>query len=127
MKLLKLSACLPAVSGGNVKRQTMMEDAVVDGLSDRGSTPLRSIKIVSQDEILWDYFFVPRVVEFVKIESSLGFRTDRAGRRDRTTSGGATTSSGRWFWQDRSETKTVGSGPTVAKRRPTPLRGRRIC
>jgi len=36
----------------------MMEDAVVDGLSDRGSTPLRSIKIVSQDEILWDYFFV---------------------------------------------------------------------
>ena len=44
MKLLKLSACLPAVSGGNVKGQTMMEDAVVDGLSDRGSTPLRSIK-----------------------------------------------------------------------------------
>ena len=44
MKLPKLSACLPAVSRGNVKGQTMMEDAVVDGLSDRGSTPLRSIK-----------------------------------------------------------------------------------
>ena len=45
MKLLKLSACLPAVSGGNVKLQTMMEDAVVDGLSDRGSTPLRSTNL----------------------------------------------------------------------------------
>ena len=31
----------------------------MDGLSDRGSTPLRSIKIVSQDEILWDYFLYP--------------------------------------------------------------------
>jgi len=45
MKLLKLTACLPAVSGGNVKRQTMMEDAVAEGLSDRGSTPLRSTKL----------------------------------------------------------------------------------
>ena len=42
MKLLKPTACLPAVGGGNVKGQTMMEDAVAEGLSDRGSTPLRS-------------------------------------------------------------------------------------
>ena len=42
MKLLKSVACLAAADGGNVKRQTVMGDASMDGFSDRGSIPLRS-------------------------------------------------------------------------------------
>ena len=95
MKLLKLSACLPAVSGGNVKRQTMMEDAVVDGLSDRGSTPLRSMKERSDRALaLSDLSFVylKRVVLVWSESSAFGQ--------------GPTTSSGRRFWADRSEAET---------------------
>ena len=44
MKLLKSVACLAAADGGNVKRQTVMGDASMDGFSDRGSIPLRSIE-----------------------------------------------------------------------------------
>lgn len=56
MKLLKLRACLSALSGGNSelkfswtsgshKRPTVMGETAMDGLSDRGSTPLSSIKL----------------------------------------------------------------------------------
>ena len=43
MKLLKLYACRLACSGGNVKVTAVMGDTAMDGLSDRGSIPLRSI------------------------------------------------------------------------------------
>ena len=42
MKLLKLEACHWASDGGNVKIMTVMGDASMEGLSDRGSIPLRS-------------------------------------------------------------------------------------
>ncbi len=48
MKLLKSGACQLAPDGGNDKELTVMEDAAVDGLSDRGSTPLRSTKSCCQ-------------------------------------------------------------------------------
>lgn len=48
MKLLKPGACQLAPDGGNDKELTVMEDAAVDGLSDRGSTPLRSTKSCCQ-------------------------------------------------------------------------------
>ena len=43
MKLLKAEACHLASAGGNVKEMTVMGDALMDRLSDRGSIPLRSI------------------------------------------------------------------------------------
>ena len=42
MKLLKLTACHLAVGGGNVKKMTVMGDAAMNRLSDRGSIPLSS-------------------------------------------------------------------------------------
>jgi len=42
MKLLKPGACHPASGRGNVKRMTVMGDAIVNWLSDRGSIPLSS-------------------------------------------------------------------------------------
>ena len=44
MKLLKAEACHLASAGGNVKEMTVMGDALMDRLSDRGSIPLRSIR-----------------------------------------------------------------------------------
>lgn len=44
MKLLKSEACHWASDGGNVKIMTVMGDASMEGLSDRGSIPLRSIR-----------------------------------------------------------------------------------
>ena len=44
MKLLKSSACHSADDGGNVKIMTVMGDALMNGLSDRGSIPLRSTR-----------------------------------------------------------------------------------
>ena len=44
MKLLKSAACHWASDGGNVKVMTVMGDAVMEELSDRGSIPLRSIE-----------------------------------------------------------------------------------
>ena len=43
MKLLKSAACHLAADGGNVNIMTVMGDALMDGLSDAGSTPARSI------------------------------------------------------------------------------------
>ena len=42
MKLLKSEACHSASDGGNVRRMTVMGDARMDVLSDRGSTPRSS-------------------------------------------------------------------------------------
>lgn len=44
MKLPISEACLPASDRGNGKRQTVMGEAVMDGLSDAGSTPASSIQ-----------------------------------------------------------------------------------
>ena len=55
MKLLKSVACLAAADGGNVKRQTVMGDASMDGFSDRGSIPLRST-------IIEEYGYMPKRV-----------------------------------------------------------------
>ena len=43
MKLLKLTACRLAVSGGNVCKAAVMGDAIMEESSDRGSIPLSSI------------------------------------------------------------------------------------
>lgn len=43
MKLPKDTACQSAVSRGNLKRLTVMEEVLMDGFSDRGSIPLISI------------------------------------------------------------------------------------
>ena len=43
MKLLKPTVRHQTVGGGNFKMMTVMGDAWMDGLSDRGSIPLRSI------------------------------------------------------------------------------------
>ena len=53
MKLLKSVACLAAADGGNVKRQTVMGDASMDGFSDRGSIPLRSTIYCELKELVY--------------------------------------------------------------------------
>ena len=53
MKLLKSVACLAAADGGNVKRQTVMGDASMDGFSDRGSIPLRSTIYYELKELVY--------------------------------------------------------------------------
>ena len=76
----------------------MMEDAVVEGLSDRGSTPLRSMKERSDRALaLSDLSFV--VLKSVVIRRGRKFRLlDRGAKRP----------------------GDVCSAPTGAKRRPTP-------
>ena len=45
--------------GGNVKVMTVMGDALVDGLSDAGSTPARSTIILSNTEnVSWAGFLI---------------------------------------------------------------------
>ena len=61
MKLLKSEACHPAPDGGNVKRMTVMGDAWMDRLSDRGSIPLRSTKAEQVELCIWYY----RIQEYV--------------------------------------------------------------
>ena len=67
---------------------------MVDGLSDRGSTPLRSIRKRPQSFALGPFSYGP--------EGSLGFSRVEVLAFGR----GSTTSSGRWFWTDRSEAET---------------------
>ena len=58
MKLLKSVACLAAADGGNVKRQTVMGDASMDGFSDRGSIPLRSTIYCEEKELVYSKVFL---------------------------------------------------------------------
>ncbi len=57
MKLLRSKACSSAVGQGNVSRRTVMGEAWMDRLSDRGSIPLRSIwkvlRIVDSRHFFW--------------------------------------------------------------------------
>ena len=59
MKLLKSAACHLASDGGNVKVMTVMGEALVDGLSDAGSTPARSTDILKflKESKISGYFF----------------------------------------------------------------------
>ncbi len=47
MKLLKSAARYQAADQGNVNMMTVMGEALMDGLSDAGSTPARSTKKAS--------------------------------------------------------------------------------
>ena len=68
MKLLNPTACHPAVGRGNAKRMTVMGDAIVNWLSDRGSIPLSSIYIKRNIEV-W-LSLVERHVRDVEAASS---------------------------------------------------------
>ncbi len=44
MKLPALPVCHLSCNAGNIKQMTVMGEVLTEGLSDRGSTPLRSTK-----------------------------------------------------------------------------------
>ena len=54
MKLLKLTACRLAVSGGNVCKAAVMGDAIMEESSDRGSIPLSSIACGKEEPTEWE-------------------------------------------------------------------------
>lgn len=56
MKLLNPTACHPAVGRGNAKRMTVMGDAIVNWLSDRGSIPLSSTKGKCLETLCFGHF-----------------------------------------------------------------------
>ena len=91
-----------------------MEDAVVDGLSDRGSTPLRSMEKEACEFTRRPLFLWTGGVSDSVGRENTGFWTGvllSGGERLGPTEPGGETARG---------PVDLGSAPTVAKRRPTP-------